>query len=154
MVFADDIIFFGRAYLQESLNLQRIFNIYCTYSGQEINIPKTRAQFSPNVISSTKRLLRQHFRISSNLHLDQYLGIPFIGTPGPAGIGGLVRDWNGNFLWGFSEYSGCTCSYVAEAFAVRRVLLIAISKGIHNLIVEGDNRLIIQLLQGNIQEAP
>ncbi|XP_043705252.1 uncharacterized protein LOC122655077 [Telopea speciosissima] len=77
MAFANDLILFGEASMSEARALNEVLENYCKFSGQAINLNKTRAQFSPNVNSSTKRLLREFFQITPTASLDAYLGIPY-----------------------------------------------------------------------------
>ncbi|XP_043694392.1 uncharacterized protein LOC122645112 [Telopea speciosissima] len=78
MAFADDLIFFGEATMAEARAMNDVLEVYCRFSGQTLNINKSRAQFSPNVSSTTKRQLREFFQISPTTSLDTYLGIPFV----------------------------------------------------------------------------
>ncbi|XVF03450.1 hypothetical protein REPUB_Repub04eG0262600 [Reevesia pubescens] len=69
-----------------------------------------------------------------------------IGNPGPAGAGGLIRDYNGNFLIGFSRKLGITTSMGAELWAIRDALKIAFNHGFSNIWLETDSQVAIHLL--------
>ena len=71
------------------------------------------------------------------------------GNPGKAGGGGLIRDSEGRWLKGFSRAIGHTTSVVAELWAVRDGLNLAIQLGISCLEVELDAKIVVELLENN-----
>ncbi|KAL6494776.1 ubiquitin-specific protease ubp15 [Orobanche gracilis] len=70
-----------------------------------------------------------------------------IDTSGQSGaVGGLLRDANGNWKWGFSKLIGPTIVDEAELLAIFHGLDIAWSKRIHELVVETDSESIFKML--------
>ncbi|XP_043693354.1 uncharacterized protein LOC122643844 [Telopea speciosissima] len=76
------------------------------------------------------------------------------GNPGEAGIGGVCCDSQARFICAFFEGVGWNSALVAEALAARRALSIARNLNLRHVIIESDNLLLINLLNGQIAEAP
>ncbi|OMO95833.1 putative ribonuclease H protein [Corchorus olitorius] len=55
--------------------------------------------------------------------------------------GGIIRDYQGNFILGFQRILGITTSTVAELWAIREGLLLAKSRNILNIIMESNSQL-------------
>ncbi|KAK9991108.1 hypothetical protein SO802_026093 [Lithocarpus litseifolius] len=72
-----------------------------------------------------------------------------IGNPGKAGGGGLIRDSSGNWVKGFSRSIGIGTSILAEFWALRDGLSLAVHLGIQNLEVELDARVVVDLISSN-----
>ena len=72
------------------------------------------------------------------------------GNPGKAGGGGLIRDCSGKWLKGFARSIGFATSMSAEFWALRDGLKLALSEGIENLIVELDVRVVVDLVNFNV----
>ena len=68
------------------------------------------------------------------------------GNPGRAGGGGVIRDNAGNWIRGFARYIGYTTSIIAEFWALRDGLNLAIQLGVQNLEVELDAKVIVDLI--------
>ena len=81
-----------------------------------------------------------------------------LGNLGKAGGGGLIRDSEGRWINGYSRSIGHTISVVAELWAVRDGLNLAIQLGISCLEVELDAKIIVELLENtnsiNIKISP
>ncbi|XP_060182556.1 uncharacterized protein LOC132612272 [Lycium barbarum] len=67
---------------------------------------------------------------------------------GQAGAGGICRDVDGNIIMAFPSRLGNESSNTAEAKAALQGLKWCSQNGIHNLILEGDSQLIINMLTG------
>ena len=71
------------------------------------------------------------------------------GNPGLAGEGGVIRDHNGEFIIGFSNYYGHTSNITAEFNAIRDGLslccdfLIEVS----SVIIESDSKTLVDMLK-------
>ncbi|RJQ44926.1 MAG: Nif3-like dinuclear metal center hexameric protein [Gaiellales bacterium] len=70
------------------------------------------------------------------------------GNPGPAGIGAVLLDSQGNSVAELSETIGNATNNVAEYQALIAGLMLAIDKGVSNLDVYSDSELVIRQLQG------
>ncbi|XVE78048.1 hypothetical protein DITRI_Ditri13aG0112900 [Diplodiscus trichospermus] len=65
-----------------------------------------------------------------------------LGKPGPAGIGGILRDHLGNELIRFSRSVGMSESNVAELLAIREAFVLYVSSSwarCHDLLIESDS---------------
>lgn len=67
------------------------------------------------------------------------------GNPGQAGAGGVFRDSNGGWLFGFARNIGQCSNNSAEFWALRDGLTIALRLGIRNITVETDSRIVCDL---------
>ena len=72
------------------------------------------------------------------------------GNPGSAGGGGLLRDSNRHWVKGYARSIGFTSSVVAELWALRDGLKLALSEGIRSLIVELDARVVVDLIKSDV----
>ena len=70
----------------------------------------------------------------------------FLSNPGKASGGGLIRNCQGNWIKGFSRSIGFTTSVMAELWALRDGLYLAIQLGINFLEVELDAKVIVKML--------
>ena len=64
--------------------------------------------------------------------------------------GFIIRDWTGRLIKAGATYYGDTSILVAEARALRDGLRLAIQAGFTNIIIEGDNKTVIQALKGMV----
>ena len=71
-------------------------------------------------------------------------------NPGKAGGGGLIRDCSGNWFKGFARSICFATSVTAEFWALRDGLKLALSQGIQNLIVELAARVVVDLVNSNV----
>ena len=65
--------------------------------------------------------------------------------------GYVLRDWTGKVLKVGAANYGHTSILVAEARALKDGVSAAIQTGYRNLLIEGDNTIVIQALTGKIQ---
>src|SRR3954466_2847479 len=70
------------------------------------------------------------------------------GNPGEAGIGGLFRNYNGDFIMGFASYLGTSTSIIAEAKAIYFGLHLAKENNLTNLWIESDSEIMVKILNG------
>lgn len=63
-----------------------------------------------------------------------------------AAIGGVIRDYNGQWLWGYSMSFGKETVFKVEAQAMLEGLLLAWDKLYHKIEVKCDNELLIEIL--------
>jgi len=70
------------------------------------------------------------------------------GNPGPAGIGAVIKDENGNNLSEVSKYIGTSTNNVAEYLAVIYGLQEALFNGIRKVVLKVDSQLIARQLKG------
>jgi ribonuclease HI len=70
------------------------------------------------------------------------------GNPGPAGIGVLLTDADGETLREIGEYIGETTNNVAEYSALIRGLSEALSLGAHKVRVQTDSELMARQVEG------
>lgn len=68
-----------------------------------------------------------------------------------ASIGGVYRNHEGVFLFGYAERIGKATSSVAELVAAKRGLELAIENGWYNIWIEGDARGVVDLLTNGMQ---
>lgn len=65
-----------------------------------------------------------------------------------ASTGGAIRDCNGRVLLAFAEPTEHSTAGIVEARALIRGLRLALSCFVERLVVEGDDRVLVQLLRG------
>lgn len=76
--FADDIVLFAEASLQQAEIIKRCLDDFCNCSGQRVNASKTRIFFSPNVNHNRCTQICDELGFSLTTDLGKYLGVPLI----------------------------------------------------------------------------
>lgn len=61
------------------------------------------------------------------------------GNPGRAGYDGLIRDNMGTWIVGFAGYIGSATNVVAELWAIRQGVQLALARGCSSLVIETDS---------------
>ncbi|OIT22333.1 putative ribonuclease h protein [Nicotiana attenuata] len=69
-----------------------------------------------------------------------------LGNPGRVGIGGVIRDWDSNWIIGFTMSIHHATNIFTEGLALIQGLRIAIQQSIRRLVVETDCNLLINML--------
>lgn len=78
LAFADDLILFAEANLQQVQVIQVILEKFCASSGKKISKEKTRVLFSRNVGWHTKQQLSTELGFQWVDDLGKYLGVPLL----------------------------------------------------------------------------
>ena len=71
------------------------------------------------------------------------------GNLGKAGGGGILRDCNGLWIKGYARSIGFATTIIAEFWALRDGLKLALNEGIQRLIVELDANVVVDLIKTN-----
>ena len=82
LLFADDLLFFAKADIQNSLAIREVLDDFFSISGQSIGEAKSRVYFSPNVSRELREELGDIIEFASIPTLGKYLGFPLkqVGT--------------------------------------------------------------------------
>jgi hypothetical protein len=78
LLFANDLLIFGKATLKEASCIQAYLNKYCLWSGQTINNGKSSIIFSRNTNPSIVNLILEVLPFPSNSTKSIYLGLPIL----------------------------------------------------------------------------
>ncbi len=70
------------------------------------------------------------------------------GNPGPAGIGLVIKDEQGNLLYSFGAFIGETTNNVAEYSALIKALEESVNLGATAVRIQMDSELIVKQMQG------
>nr|KYP65965.1 Putative ribonuclease H protein At1g65750 family [Cajanus cajan] len=76
LAFADDLILFAEANMNQVEIIQSCLNHFCSSSGQKISQEKTRIFFSKNVARTVREEISSAFGFQRAENLGKYLGIP------------------------------------------------------------------------------
>ena len=79
-----------------------------------------------------------------------------MGNPGPAGIGGVIRDYKGQVLFVFSKCIGIADSNLAEFMAVINALFYVVNANfdlLPDIILENDSKAVISWVN-NVLDSP
>ncbi|KAM1091289.1 hypothetical protein FF1_018791 [Malus domestica] len=80
LLFADDSFLFGKAKLEECVEVQHNLDVFSQASGQEINLGKSSIAFSANVRDRKQQGLAHFLGVQLVERHDRYLGLPtFVG---------------------------------------------------------------------------
>ncbi|KAF7826277.1 ribonuclease H [Senna tora] len=106
LLFADDVILFGEASLNQAHCMMECINLFCQASGQKVNPQKTQIYFSSNTDVSTRNSIAgfMNFNVSSNL--GRYLGMPLMNDKNSKGnssdilakVSNRLAGWKRNCL--------------------------------------------------------
>ncbi|CAL5424597.1 unnamed protein product [Camellia sinensis] len=76
LLFADDVLLFLRANVDECTNFLDVLRLYCGASGQVVNFDKSCVQCSPNVLPDIQSSICRLSGLSLSLASAKYLGLP------------------------------------------------------------------------------
>ncbi|KAF9593940.1 hypothetical protein IFM89_026183 [Coptis chinensis] len=76
------------------------------------------------------------------------------GNPGPAGMGCVLRKYDGGFIAASVDYVPFGTSFLAEALAMRLGLYLAISYGITHINIQSDSQALINCIKGEDRDSP
>jgi hypothetical protein len=95
LLFADDLLLFGKATLTEAASLKSCLDKYCRWSGQLINASKSSIRFSKNSNPATTTVIRNWFPFDENPPKSLYLGLPiFMENSKRRGFQGIIEKVN------------------------------------------------------------
>ena len=77
LLFANDLVLFGKASLEQVKVIKGILDIFCKSSGQKINFAKSCVCFSKNVHGTKRQEISDALGIWLTSDLGKYLGVPF-----------------------------------------------------------------------------
>ncbi|CAN1178262.1 Putative ribonuclease H protein At1g65750 [Linum perenne] len=78
MFFADDLILFGYANIEQATFINEVLEDFSFISGQEISRDKSRVYFSKNTSRTVSRRICEALDIQATQNLGRYLGVPII----------------------------------------------------------------------------
>jgi hypothetical protein len=78
LLFADDLLIFGKATPKEANSIHSCLSKYSLWSGQSINNGKSSIRFSKNTNPTTAALILDILPFSSNPSKSIYLGLPIL----------------------------------------------------------------------------
>ena len=76
LFFADDLVLFAKANMENCLVIREVLDDFCSQSGQTISEAKSRVFFAPNVDRSDREALSDILGFQSTPNLGKYLGFP------------------------------------------------------------------------------
>lgn len=77
LMYADDVVIYGKATVQEATTVKEILQQYCSCTGQELNWNKSSIHFSANVPAPTRSTLSHLLGMKACDHTGTYLGHSF-----------------------------------------------------------------------------
>ncbi len=80
LMFADDILLFAEASLDQLRVIMDIMNRFCLVSGQKVSVAKTSIYFSRNGSESTRNVISGSRGFKASAELGRYLGIRISGS--------------------------------------------------------------------------
>ncbi|XP_074270707.1 uncharacterized protein LOC141594598 [Silene latifolia] len=106
LLFADDILLFGRASEKNLCAVQDTLHTFCSSSGQKINFSKSKLLFSKHTSTVHTNMFETALGIKATSNLGTYLGFPLKGTkPNKTDLRHIVdaiqtklSNWKTNFL--------------------------------------------------------
>jgi hypothetical protein len=78
LLFADDLLLFGKASVSVVASFNSCLVKYCRWSGQKINTSKSSIKFSKNIPSTKSEAIASILPYPSNLSTSLYLGLPIL----------------------------------------------------------------------------
>lgn len=78
MFFANDMVLFSEALVVQAKEIIECLNIFCTHSGQKVNVQKSWVFFSKNTPTAIQQQIVDCTGFSQVENMGSYLGIPSI----------------------------------------------------------------------------
>jgi hypothetical protein len=78
LLFADDLLIFGKASLLEASSIKTCLDKYCSWSGQSVNADKSSIRFSKNTNHTTSSNILHILPFNPNSTSSIYLGLPIL----------------------------------------------------------------------------
>jgi hypothetical protein len=78
LLFANDLLIFGKATISVAASIKSCLDKYCRWSGQMINASKSSIKFSKNIIPSKSEAISSIIPYPSNQYTSLYLGLPIL----------------------------------------------------------------------------
>ena len=78
LAFADDLILFCEASLDQAGVLQQCLSNFCAASGSKVNVDKSKVYFSPNTNVDVQDEISRKLGMEITMDLGKYLGVPTI----------------------------------------------------------------------------
>ena len=103
LFFADDSLFFCRAWVEDVLKIQEILGKYEAALGQKINSEKTTIFFSKNVPMSAKEQVKNLLGVPEIREYEKYLGLPIVVGRNKRASLNYIKDWVWGKLQGWKE---------------------------------------------------
>ena len=95
LLFADDLLLFGKASISEAACFKSCLDRYCCWSSQSINVSKSSIRFSRNTNTTTSAAIRTSFPFNDNPPNFLYLGLPiFLENSKRKGFQGIIDKVN------------------------------------------------------------
>ena len=105
LLFADDILIFCRATMEECANVLEILKAYEEASSQKMNRSKTSLFFSKSTSEEVKHGIKAALGVLEILHYEKYLGLPsLVGKEKKKVLTTLRRRFGENFKGGKQNY--------------------------------------------------
>lgn len=76
--FADDLILFAEASVNQIRVIRKVLERFCTASGQKVSLEKSKIFFSSNVSLDLEKLISDESGIKATRDLGKYLGMPVL----------------------------------------------------------------------------
>jgi hypothetical protein len=78
LLFADNLLIFGKASVSKAASIMSCLDKYCRWSGQSINASKSSIHFSKNTNPTTSENISNIIPYPSNTNTSLYLGLPIL----------------------------------------------------------------------------
>lgn len=109
LMFADDLLLFGKATNDNMRCVMEVLNNFCEMSGQMVSSEKTSIFFSKNVDTRIRRRLSLMSGFTNTTSMGKYFGIPLLGrTPKKQDFNYLIEKVTQR-LSGVEGYSSFVC---------------------------------------------
>ncbi|XP_062080982.1 uncharacterized protein LOC133785782 [Humulus lupulus] len=106
LLFADDIVLFGRASEREAQNLMECMDIFCSWSGEKVSKSKSAVHFSKSVPNAKRMALAEFLQMLRVKGDCPHLGLPLLASRSRAKdlrfildkVNNCVQGWKANML--------------------------------------------------------
>ena len=78
LAFADDLILFGDASLEQAETMKKCLDTFCATSGSKVSLSKSKIYFSPNTNAQTREAVCRSLDMEATTDMGMYLGVPTI----------------------------------------------------------------------------
>ncbi|CAJ2638969.1 unnamed protein product [Trifolium pratense] len=145
LFFADDVLLFAKATTNQAQVIKEVLDNFCAISGLMISHAKSRFYTSAGVSRHIRENIAGCSQIQATDRFEKYLGFKMF-----HGYGGLLRNKEGKYIWGFYGSAAMQNILFAEIMAIWYGLKLCWERGFRKVLCCSDSLLSVNLIKEGV----